>query len=113
MTGLADRVVARIARQRDLLHSFKEHCDAIRVRATTRNRAVSVEVDAMGGLTDLTLGSAATQLSPNELSELIVNIGQTAAKAALARRDQLVAQFRAEFDQLRADPSDERHGNPT
>jgi hypothetical protein len=113
VTGLADSVVARIALQRDLLHGLNDHCEAIRVRATTRNRAVSVEVDAMGALTDLTLGSAATQLSPNELSELIVNIGQTAAKAALARRDQLVAQFRLEFDRLRAGPPQEENGNPT
>jgi hypothetical protein len=113
VTGLADSVVARIARQRDLLHGLNEQCDAIRVRAATRNRAVSVEVDATGALTDLTLGSAATQLSPNELSELIVNIGQTAAKAALARRDQLVAQFQLEFERLRADPSADPDGNPT
>ncbi|AKS31648.1 YbaB/EbfC family nucleoid-associated protein [Mycolicibacterium goodii] len=104
MTGLADAVVARMARQRDLLAAMQEQCAAIRVRATSPDRAVTVEVDATGAMTDLTMGGAATRLGAQELADLIVNIAQTAAKAAVDRRNHLVEQFNSRYQEMAREP---------
>jgi hypothetical protein len=113
MTGLADSVVARMARQRDLLHDLNDQCRAIRVRATSRDRAITVEVDGTGTLTGLTLRGPATRLGANELAEAIVNIGLTADRAAIDRRDQLFEQFRLDFECLASEPLRRRDDNPT
>src|ERR1700704_5076292 len=104
MTGLADSVVARMARQRDLLATLNEQCGAIEVRATSPDRAVSVEVDGTGAMTALTMRGAATRLGADELAELIVNIAQTAAKVAVDRRDRIAEQFNLRFAELQNEP---------
>lgn len=93
MTRLADTVVTHLTLSRDLLAEFNERCSAVKVRASSRDRAVSVEVDGTGTMTDLTIRSAATRLSADELADLIVNIAQTAAKAAVDQQRQLLEQL--------------------
>ena len=105
MTGLADAVIARLAQHRDLLAALNEQCAAIKVRATSRDRAVSVEVDGAGSLTALTIRSAATRLDADALAGLIVNIAQTAAKSAVDQQKQLVDQFNSQSRELQIERS--------
>ena len=51
MSGLADSVVARVVKERDLLQAFDEHCRSISARVTSRDKSVSVEVDGLGAMT--------------------------------------------------------------
>ena len=101
MTGLADSVVARLAEQRDLLQDLHDHCRSISVRATSRDRAVTVVVDATGAMTALTLRPAISRLTGAALAELIVNTAQIAATAAFDRRSQLTEQFNGRFQAAR------------
>ncbi|MCZ8380197.1 YbaB/EbfC family nucleoid-associated protein [Mycobacterium sp. CPCC 205372] len=97
MSGLADSVVARLAEQRDLLQDLNDRCSAISVRATSRDRAVTVVVDGTGAMTALTLRPVAGRMAADTLAELIVNTAQTAAAAAFDRRRQLTEQFNRRF----------------
>jgi DNA-binding protein YbaB len=102
--GLADSVAARLALQRELLQELQDQCRSIAVRATSRDRAVTVQVDGTGAMTALTLRGATTRLSADALAELIVNTAQTAAAAALERRNQLTEQFNGRFSALQQQP---------
>ena len=104
MNGLADSVVARLARQRDLLQDMHDQCRSISVRASSRDRSVTVEVDGTGTMTSLTLRGSAYRLSAKALGELIVNTSQTAAAAAFDRRRQLAEQFNERFHALQRQP---------
>lgn len=103
MTDLAQAVITRLARARDLLADLNERSAAIRVRASSRDRAVAVEVDGTGAMTALTLRSTATRLPADELATLIVNIAQTAAKSAVAQQRLLLEQFGPELLGLQDD----------
>jgi DNA-binding protein YbaB len=104
MSGLADSVVARLIEQRDLLQDLRDQCLSISVRATSRDRAVTVVVDGTGTMTALTLRPAVSRMGAAALAELIVNTGQTAAAAALERRAQLTEQFNRRFLALQQQP---------
>lgn len=105
MTGsLAESLIARIVRQRDLMHSMNEHCGNISVRVTSRDQTVSVEVDGVGAMTDLKLNEHAYRHGPEGLATLIVDTAQAAAKVALERRQQLSEQFNAELAKLQHEP---------
>lgn len=103
MTDLANAVVARLTRARDLLADLNERSAAIKVRASSRDRAVSVEVDGTGSMTALSIRSTATTLPAEELATLIVNIAQTAAKSAVAQQRLLLEQFGPELRALQDD----------
>lgn len=97
MTGLADDVVGRLARARDQLADLNDQIAAVKVRVSSRDRSVSVEVDGTGSMTALTIRSAATRLAADELADLIVNIARTAAEAAVDQQRLLVERFATEF----------------
>jgi DNA-binding protein YbaB len=113
MSGLADSVVARLAEQRDLLQDLQDQCTSITVRATSRDRAVTVVVDATGAMTALTLRPAASRLAADTLAELIVNTAQTAATAVFERRRQLTEQFNRQFQAARSRPLENWDGSFT
>lgn len=105
MTGsLADSLIARIVRQRDLMHSMNEHCNNISVRVTSRDQTVSVEVDGTGTMTGLMLGEHAYRHGAEGLAKLIVDTAQAAAKVAMERRVQLTEEFNGELAKLQSDP---------
>ncbi|WP_319446553.1 MULTISPECIES: hypothetical protein [unclassified Mycobacterium] len=104
MTGLADALIARIVKQRDLVAAMDEHCRSISARVTSRDQNVSVEVDGYGAMTGLWLGAGAHKLGADALAKLIVETAQAAAGVATVRHGFLSDEFRSRMDELRQAP---------
>jgi DNA-binding protein YbaB len=102
--GLADSLIARIAKQRDLLQAMDDHCKSISARVTSRDQSVSVEVDGFGTLTGLWLGDNAYRHGVEGLADLIVDTAQAAAKVALERQAYLVNEFSERMTALQKAP---------
>ena len=111
MTGeLADSVIARIAKQRDLIHAMDEHCKSIAVRVTSRDKSVSVEVDGLGAITGLWLGESAYRKGADTLAKLIVDSAHAAAKEAMDRQSYLMKEFAERLATLQQAPLTRRDG---
>jgi DNA-binding protein YbaB len=110
-SGLADSVIARIGKQRDLLAAMNEHCKAISARVTSRDRSVSVEVDGLGAMTGLWLGEHAYRNGADALAKLIVDTAGAAAKVALARQNYLLKEFTERLSTLQQAPLTRRDGS--
>jgi DNA-binding protein YbaB len=93
MTSLADGVVARIVRQRDLVQALDERLQSIVVRVTSRDRSVCVEVDGLGAMTGLWLGPNAYRDGADALAVLVVDTATAAADEAAARQRSLLDEF--------------------
>lgn len=104
MTSLADSLVARIIRQRNLVAAMDEHCNAISARVTSRDQNVSVEVDGFGALTGLWLGPNAAKLGPAPLANLVVETAQAAARVAADRQTYLTNEFDRRLRELHRAP---------
>lgn len=104
MTSLAQSVIARAIKQRDLLQSMTEQTRTITARVTSRNRAVSAEVDGLGQLIGLWLGPPASGMDPDALAALIVETAAAAAKVAAERYNFLLKEFMTRLDELQKAP---------
>jgi hypothetical protein len=104
MTGLADSLIARIVKQRDLTAAMDDHCQTISARVTSRDRNVSVEVDGYGAMTGLWIGPNAHKLGADALAKLIVETAQAAAKVAAERQGFLSEEFSRRMRELRQAP---------
>ena len=89
MSSLADSILARVAKQRDLMLAATDECRSTKVRVTSKDKAVSVEVDASGAMTGLWLTSQAQKLGADALAALIVQTAAAAAQAVLERQGSL------------------------
>lgn len=110
MTSLAQSLIARVIKQRDLMQSMSEQTRSISARVTSRDRAVSAEVDGLGSLTGLWLGPPASRLEPDELAKLIVDTAQAAARVALERYSLLVNEFTTRMAELQKAPLTRSNG---
>lgn len=104
MTSLAQSVIARAIKQRDLMQAMTEQSKSITARVTSRDRAVSAEVDGLGSLTGLWLGPPASRLDPDALATLIVETAQAAAKVAAERYNFLLKEFTTRMAELQQAP---------
>ena len=104
MTGLADSLIARIVKQRDLVAAMNDHCKSISARVTSRDRNVSVEVDGDGAMTGLWLGPGAHRLGADALAKLIVETAHAAAGVANERHGFLSEEFSNRMTELRQAP---------
>ncbi|MDL9937760.1 YbaB/EbfC family nucleoid-associated protein [Gordonia sp. ABSL1-1] len=104
MKTLANSVLARIEQQRDLLEGLQSDTNSIKVRASSPDRSVTVEVDSTCAMTGLWLTPGITKHSATTLATLIVETAQHAARAALARRNELVRQFTTQMGQQQNAP---------
>lgn len=104
MTSLAQSVLARAAKQRDLLQALSEHSNSISVRVTSRDKSVSAEVDATGALTGLWLEPQASRLGADKLAALIIETAQAAARLVLARQSFLIEEFNTRMAELEKTP---------
>ncbi len=111
MSGLADSLVGRIRKQRDLVQAMDEHCQSISARVTSRDGNVSAEVDGMGAMTGLWLGPSAHKLGPDALAKLIVETAGAAAQVATDRQQYLSREFAQRFDELQQAPLTRWDGN--
>ncbi|MGC4936057.1 YbaB/EbfC family nucleoid-associated protein [Gordonia sp. DT30] len=97
MRTLANSVLARIEKQRDLMESLQAQTTGIRVRVSSPDRVVTVEVDGVGAMTGLWLSAGITRHTDSSLSALIVETAQHAARASLHRRNHLIQEFTDQF----------------
>ncbi|RPA58081.1 YbaB/EbfC family DNA-binding protein [Gordonia oryzae] len=97
MRTLANSVLARIEKQRDLMESLQAQTTGIRVRVSSPDKVVTVEVDGVGAMTGLWLGPGITRHTDSSLSMLIVETAQHAARASLHRRNNLIKEFTDQF----------------
>jgi hypothetical protein len=104
VSGLADSLIARIVKQRDLVAAMDDHCKSISARVTSRDQNVSVEVDGYGSMTGLWLGPNAHKLGADGLSKLIVETAHAAATVAADRQGFLSAEFTRRLNELRQAP---------
>jgi DNA-binding protein YbaB len=104
MTSLAESLIARVIKQRDLLQAMNEHLNTISVRVTSKDQSVSVEVDGLGGMTGLWLTDAAYRHGADGLSRLIVDTAQAAARLAMERQSFLVKEFNERMAGLQESP---------
>lgn len=104
MSSLADSILARVAKQRDLMLAATDECRSTKVRVTSKDKAVSVEVDAYGAMTGLWLTSQAQKLGADALAALIVQTAAAAAQAVLERQGFLTGEFSKRFSNLRNEP---------
>lgn len=104
MSGLADSLMGRIRKQRDLVQAMDEHCQSISARVTSRDGNVSAEVDGMGAMTGLWLGPAAHKLGADALAKLIVETAGAAAQVATARQQFLSQEFAQRMQELQEAP---------
>jgi YbaB/EbfC DNA-binding family len=104
MSGLADSLIARLIKQRDLVQAMDEHCESISARVTTRDQSVSVEVDGFGAMTGLWLGPNAHTLGADMLAKQIVETAQAAAKVASDRQKYLSEEFNRRMSELEQAP---------
>ena len=104
MTGLADSLIARIAKQRDLTAAMDDHCRTISARVTSRDQNVSVEVDGYGAMTGLWIGANAHKLGAEALAKLIVATAEAAAGVAFQRHRYLSEEFGRRMTELRQAP---------
>ncbi|MHA3023907.1 YbaB/EbfC family nucleoid-associated protein [Mycobacterium sp. BMJ-28] len=104
MTSLAESLIARIIKQRDLMQAMNEHLNTISVRVTSKDQSVSVEVDGLGAMTGLWLTDAAYRHGADGLSKLIVDTAQAAAKLAMERQSYLVKEFNQRMSGLQESP---------
>ncbi|MEZ0363571.1 YbaB/EbfC family nucleoid-associated protein [Mycobacterium sp. pUA109] len=104
MTSLAQSLMARMRKQRDLMQALGEHCKSISVRVTSRDQSVSAEVTASGEMTGLWLGPSATRLGADALAKLIVETAQAASRLALERQNFLIKEFNSRMAELQETP---------
>lgn len=104
MSGLADSLVARLLKQRDLLQAMNEECRSISVTVASADQAVKVQVNGVGAMTGLWLSRRATQIPATELAKLIVNTAKAAAQHALERQRYLGERFDERFGDLTREP---------
>ncbi|BBX65645.1 hypothetical protein MSAS_48190 [Mycobacterium saskatchewanense] len=108
--GLADSLLARIKKQRDLLNAMDELCRSISVRVTSGDRSVSVEVDGSGEMTGLWLADFAYRRGADALANLITATAQVAATQAAERQSYLVKEFTEQMSALQRAPLTGRDG---
>ncbi|AYE97019.1 hypothetical protein C0J29_21725 [Mycobacterium paragordonae] len=104
MTSLAQSVIARAIKQRDLMQAMTEQSKTITARVTSRDRAVSAEVDGLGSLTGLWLGPPASRLDTDALATLIVETAHAAARVAAERYNFLLKEFTTRMEELQNAP---------
>jgi hypothetical protein len=104
VSGLADSLIDRIIKQRDLVAAMDDHFKSISARVTSRDQNVSVEVDVLGAMTGLWLGPNAHKLGRDALAKLIVDTAQAAAGVAADRQKYLTQEFGSRMQKLRQEP---------
>lgn len=108
--GLADSLLARIAKQRDLIQAMDEHCKSMSVRVTSRCKSVTVQVDGLGAMTELWLGDSAYHNGSEALARMIVDTARVAAQTVADRQRYLIREFTERMSVLQQAPLVRRDG---
>ncbi len=97
MSDDMDRIEARAAAQLETLRRTSTALEAIDVRVTSPDGLVTVRLDGVCALTDLTIAPAATRGDAGALGRQIVAVCAVAAREVMVRRAAVVAAFHEEF----------------
>ncbi|MBF6133823.1 YbaB/EbfC family DNA-binding protein [Nocardia otitidiscaviarum] len=92
-----DELQARVNGQLNRLLDLQDAMVAVRMRETSPDGAITVEVDGNGGLVDLELGTPVSRMSPEEFERVLVDTCATAAGRVFAERSRLVVDFNDEM----------------
>ncbi|MFI6870199.1 YbaB/EbfC family nucleoid-associated protein [Nocardia sp. NPDC050406] len=91
-----DELESRVRRQVNRMLDLTEAMVAVRVRETSPDGAVAVEVDGNGALVDLSLSHAVTRMTPEDFERVLVDTCNTAAARAFSERSRLIVGFNEE-----------------
>ncbi|MGW0039062.1 YbaB/EbfC family DNA-binding protein [Gordonia sp. NPDC003376] len=100
MTWPMDELEARAAAQLGRLREFGEQLARIRVRETSADDTVTIEVDGNGALLGLWLADGMDRLGGTRLGETVVTTAALAAQRAFAARAALTEDFTDSFTEL-------------
>lgn len=100
MRNQLDHLLDAFERRHGPLTELYRQVEATRVQAISPDRSVEVTVDAGGVLTDLRLTTAAMRRDPEQLSQLIIDAVQTAARRAQQQTESLAAPVHDGLDDL-------------
>ncbi|MBO0853859.1 MAG: YbaB/EbfC family nucleoid-associated protein [Nocardia sp.] len=92
MDELVARAESRLERMRDLA----DRMTGVRVRESSDDGAVTVEVDGNGALVDLAFSAVVNRMSPAEFERVVVSTAHSAAARAFAERGDLITAFNEE-----------------
>ncbi|GGK99126.1 YbaB/EbfC family nucleoid-associated protein [Nocardia jinanensis] len=112
MNAAMDALELRASRQLNAIRDLSEALVAIRVRETSSDGAVTVEVDGNAALCDLVFSEAIAHLSPREFEAAVVATAGRAAKGAMVRRAELMNAFNRELAELSGSRSANADTNP-
>ncbi|WP_459549316.1 YbaB/EbfC family nucleoid-associated protein [Nocardia sp. X0981] len=96
MSQAMDELEARANRALNRLRDLTDQMNAVRVRQSSPDGVVTVEVDGNGTLRDLVLSAGVAKLSPKEFEQALVSTAAEAARCAFAERADLVTAFNRE-----------------
>lgn len=91
---------ARARTQLSRMQDFADGLGAIRVRETSPDGMVSVEVDGVGGVREIALAPGADRLGAPRLGETVVATAALAAQQAFAQRTRMTEEFTESFAEL-------------
>lgn len=102
--SLADSVVARMRKQRDLLYAMNDESQSTSVEVSSQDQSVKVTVDAHGAMTGLKITSKGQRLGPDALAQRILETASAAAQLVLQRQQFVNAEFSQRFAALQQEP---------
>ncbi|MEV3964170.1 YbaB/EbfC family nucleoid-associated protein [Nocardia sp. NPDC050193] len=108
MSEAMDALEARVNRQLNLMRDLGDELGAIRVRESSPDGAVTVEVDGNAALCDLAFTDGIAKMSPREFESVMVATAGRAAHLAIARRAELVNAFNSELAETITDQGREQ-----
>lgn len=91
-----EELEARVRRQLNRMLDLTDAMKSVRVRETSPDGAVTVEVDGNGALLDVSLSGAITRMSPPEFERVLVDTCTSAAARAFEERSRLIIGFNEE-----------------
>ncbi|MGC4933624.1 YbaB/EbfC family DNA-binding protein [Gordonia sp. DT30] len=105
MNPAMDELESRAATQLGRLHDFADGLARIRVRETSADDLITVEVDGSGAMTGLWFADGANELGGARLGSATVATAMLAAQRAFAGRAALTEDFTASFAELVESPA--------
>lgn len=98
LTGASamDKLVFRAESQLERMRDLADQMARVRVRDSSEDGAVTVEVDSNGALVDLAFSAAVNRMSPAKFERVVVSTTHSAAARAFAERGDLITTFNQE-----------------
>ncbi|MEV6323780.1 YbaB/EbfC family nucleoid-associated protein [Nocardia sp. NPDC051787] len=96
MVESMEELEAQVRRRMYQMQDLADRLVAVRVRESSPDGTVAVEVDGNGALLALELSSAISGMSPAEFERVVVDTSGSAARKAFEQRAELITAFNEE-----------------